>query len=196
MHCGVLSKTGFIGENQRPALGAGDTFNDAWETLPIAAAHTCEVCGRVAGKKDQPARCRLSGVLGYRCAIVFLVILAGVVRSATNDRYGGLVMLCALFLSVPALDLICERKPEETRRQIFFISCMYCLINLLIAGLGSLKTVVWPKGWSLDAVFDLIQQVSLTIMEAAMAITCLFFLLIIFVHVFKTASGEREKWLS
>ena len=23
MHCGVLSKTGFIGENQRPALGSG-----------------------------------------------------------------------------------------------------------------------------------------------------------------------------
>jgi molybdopterin/thiamine biosynthesis adenylyltransferase len=174
-----------------------DTFNDVWETVSLAATQTCKVCGREAAKKDQPARSRLSGVWGYRCAIVFLVILAGVVRSVTHDQYGGLIMVCMLFLSVPALDLICEKKPEETRRQIFFISCIYCLINLLIGGLnGSLRTVIWPKGWGLDALFDLIEQLSFTIMEAAIAITCLFFLLIMFMHVFKTASGERERWLS
>jgi molybdopterin/thiamine biosynthesis adenylyltransferase len=174
-----------------------NTFGDTWETHPLVGTQACKVCGRAADKQPQPAKNGLSGLWGYRAAIVFLMILVGAIRSITHDQYVGVVMLSALFLSMPALDLLCGKKPEETRRQIFVISCIYSLIGLVIAGLlGNVPTLSLPTGWSLDSLFSLIEQVSLTVIEAAIGITCLFFLLITFMHALKTVTKERERWLS
>jgi molybdopterin-synthase adenylyltransferase len=174
-----------------------NVFSDTWETVPLAPARACKVCGRQVEPSPQPARKGAPAVWYYRAGIILLMILVGVGRIVTHDPYIGMVMLSVLFLSMPVLDLLCGKKPEETRRQIFVISCIYILAALLIAGFqGGLPRGGAPQRWGFDAAFDLLGQISLKIMEGAIGITCLFSLLVTFMHVLKSTTGEREKWMS
>jgi molybdopterin/thiamine biosynthesis adenylyltransferase len=174
-----------------------NVFSDTWETVPLAPARACKVCGRQPEPSPQPARKGVSALWYYRAAIFLLMMLVGVGRIVTHDQYIGMVLLSVLFLSMPVLDLLCGKKPEETRREIFVISCIYILGALLIVGLqGGLPTGDAPQHWGFDAAFDLLGQFSLKIMEAAIGITCLFSLLVTFMHVLKSATGERERWMS
>jgi len=124
------------------------------------------------------------------------MLLVSILRSVTHDQYIGLVMLAVLFISMPALDLVCGKKPEETRWQIFFISCVYCVLSLLLLAVqGGLPFAHTAVSSRFDGVFRMLEQISAVIIESSLAITCLGGLLYGFTHAIKIATGEREKWM-
>ena len=174
-----------------------NVVKDSWETVPLVTQKPCTVCGREPEKPAKPAKRGVSGIAAYRCAIASMMLLAGGLRAFTHDQHPGWIVLAGLVLSMPALDLICGKKPEETQRQMFLTSCLYCVFALLILAFrGNLPSLGSPIAGAFGNVIGAVESWSLLVIVAAILITVLYFLLNGAMVAFKAASRELETWTS
>lgn len=181
-------------ENIANRLFTYDTVTETWETVPVTAAQSCEVCGREA---DSPAAVKnnLNRTLwAYRGGVLTVVALAGVIRGFTGDRYIGVLVLLCLFLSVPMLNGMLKATPQELRLQIFITSCIYVLGNVIIAGLLNIRPYWHTFSISFDLAFRVIQRICLVAVQAGVAITLLLFLLNAMLFALKITQGEKDIW--
>lgn len=169
---------------------------NAWETMPLSLTKPCKLCGLEPRKEVKPAQRSISPIWWYRGSIIFFMLVGFSFRTLLHQQYAGIFVLLVLFFSIPVLDIICARKPEETRRQIFAISCIYGFLSFLMNVAQNPGTFFTGSMSGFEGVFTVLQGVCLGIIQAVVAITFLFFVLNLFMFIVKTVIKERGAWIS
>jgi molybdopterin/thiamine biosynthesis adenylyltransferase len=168
-----------------------DSLESNWHALPLSRTTSCVVCGREPEAKSEVPRGG-AGLWAYRASIVFVLLLVDGFRLATHNQYIGLLALCVLVLSLPMLDVLCERRPDETRRQMFVISCIYCVVAF---ALSAHRFVGGVPGTGFGALFAVMQQVCSLVVGLAISITLIFLLLNVIMLGLKFAAKAGKEWI-
>jgi molybdopterin/thiamine biosynthesis adenylyltransferase len=198
---GMVSMAAFkiitgLGHTVANKLYVYNLATDGWQTMPLTPTQPCKVCGQEPRKEVKRAHRKISPIWWYRGSIVFFMLLGFSFRTFLHERYAGVFVFIVLLFSIPVLEIICARKPEETRRQIFAISCIYGLLSFLMSVAQNPGAFVsWPIR-TFDGLFSLMQGLCVGVIEAVIAITFLFFALNLAMLILKAAIIERGAWIS
>lgn len=173
-----------------------DSRTAAWQTSDMQSRRTCDLCGHPPTVTAPPERRPDRKLWFYRGTILSLMAVGAAIMGLGHDRFTGILVFLAFFASLPALDLAVDGDPLRFRREAFVISCLYCITNLVFAGLLRLPGAHFSFRFSLAGFFGVVQQICASAIVAVIAITLVFLLAVMYMAAFKRVTNSSQAWFS
>ena len=173
-----------------------NTLIDQWETVELKPVRPCSLCGHGGpAQVTAPPEGENRLLWVYRLSLVGLIFVATALRVWGKQQLVGVLVVTAVILSVPILDLLCK-DPQETRRQIFVTSCLYSILALVLSLAQNLITFVHASGSFLDRMFSLVQQGCVMVLQMMLVFTVLFALMNLYMNLVYATTHKEKPWLA
>jgi molybdopterin/thiamine biosynthesis adenylyltransferase len=151
-----------------------NTLTDTWEAMPLRATRSCHVCGRQPEAPAAPARnTDAAKAWAYRGAVALMMLIATAIRAVTHDQYIGILVFCMLLLSV-----------------------IYTVISLVITTVQNRAAMFGGTAAGFERFFQIVQQLATAVIQTAVTISFLFFILNAFMYAVRVAAKRKVEWIA
>ncbi|WDE09682.1 HesA/MoeB/ThiF family protein [Thalassomonas haliotis] len=149
--------------------------NGSWDMEQVTPALACKVCGASPAKPEQDTAALISKPLVmFRSLFVAVLILTVILGEIYQQPLVGVMTFFGIFIAIPVVKKIHADDLLKTRREFFVMTCIYIGFSLIGLVIGNITDESFVLPTSLRGIFDTMQLISATIIQATISIAIIF----------------------